>query len=393
MYLQLLTQGESAEIPLKLQWPAKDFNWTKKCLKPRYADDPDLLTFNALIERERGRYWDVIMEFLRAGRPFKLADVFKTVNLFSKGQTLSAFMSYAIPARMRTAEAEDKIKESTSRPHRVTITWLDEYTKNLDVPIAAINSEWLKRFANYLRKHMSDNSVWARIKDVKSYLEYARRQGFSVNNDYKLYKIKLEDTEPTWLDEHEIEALLGLYEQRILAPDVQRILKAFLYDCFTGLRISDLKRWDKSWIKGDFIEFYPTKGRVSQKRLKPVTIPIIPIARGFIDSLRTENFNLPTDQEFNRQLKFIAVKAGINKNLTSHVARHTFATWLAIDQVPVIVISKLLGHKGTKATMIYIHIADNFKAIQMMKMQRRFGVSGQKSLAFFCLFLSTFLFC
>lgn len=374
LYIQLLVNGQHDQVSLNLEWPLDKIDWSRKALKPRSAVDEDLITYNAIIERERNKYWSVVMRFLKDERSFDLKDVYREINLYGSGNLVCDFMKNAIKERLRTTNSRERIKFSSSKSHQVTLKWLKEYLNEVDIPLTHIDGDWLQRFADYLRDYMCENTVWVRIKDVKAYLNYAFRNKLAINQDYKRFSITMDESDPTWLEEHELNALLVLYDNPDISDVTRRNLKAFLFACFTGLRISDLKRWNKNWIVDDIISFVPEKRRLSKKTPKPLNIPIIPIARQFINDLSTDTFDLPDDHVYNREIKSMAADAGITKNITSHVARHTFATWLAIDQVPEIVISKLLGHKSLSTTRIYMHIADRHKAIEMMKMQRRFGL-------------------
>lgn len=375
LYLQIIVGGEHSEVKFKpLQWPANKIDWDKKALKPRSKEDPDIVTFNAIIERERAKYWHVIMNFLKQNIPFKLADIFREVNLYKGGHLFFGFMEQAIKDRQRTLIKKDMIKDGTARNHRATLKAFKTFLNNQDIEITKIDGDLLERFAEHLRVTINENTTWLRIQNIKSNLSYAFRHKIAINHDYKRFTLPKGEPDPTWLDEAELNKLLDLYWDPTIWDEMKRNLRAFLFASFTGLRISDLSRWNKSWIVNDHISFIPVKRRKSAKEPKPVLIPIIPIARQFIDDLKNESsFDLPEDQVYNRGLKTIAKKALINKVITSHVARHTFATWLAIDNVPVMVISKLLGHKSTVTTMIYIHVAQEHLARELMKMQRRFS--------------------
>ena len=375
LYIQLIVDGEHDQIPLKnLNWPIDKIDWEKKQLSPRFNNDTDLISFNAIIEAERNKYWSVIMGFLRRNVSFSLKDIYKEVNLYSSGQFFYAYMEYAIKLRLTSENQKERIKGSTGRTHRVTLVWVKKYLKNKDVDIQLIDSRWMESFADYLRKYMCENTVWVKIKDVKTYINFAANNKIQVNLDYKRFSITPEDTNPTWLEESDVNALLELYWKKDVSKIHHRNLRAFLFACFTGLRISDLSRWSKDWIEGNEIVFIPVKRRFSKRPPKPIKIPILPIAWDFINDLsQNETFGIPDHHVYNRELKALSALAGIQKQLTSHVARHTFATWLALSGVPVLVISKLLGHKTTTPTMVYIHIAETYKAVEMMKLQTRFG--------------------
>lgn len=374
LYVQLIVGGESDEIPIKnLEWPVDRINWESKRLEPRHPDDQDLVVYNAIIERERAKYWNVIMHYLKQDMPFTLSDVFRGVNQFSNGHLFCEFMAASVRARQKTKVLRDRIKYSTGQAHLSSLTQLREYLNGGDVDIKQIDDRFLEKYADHLRDTIGESTVWVRIKDIKSYLSYAKRQKLAINENHTLFKVSLEEPDPNWLEEHELQAMLDMYFNPETSVLNKRNLRAFLFASFTGLRISDLKRFNKKWISDNEFSFIPQKIRASKKDPKPIVIPIIPLARDFINDLSAESFELPEDQVYNRELKVLGDKAGITKKLTSHVARHTFATWLAIDGVPVLIISKLLGHKKQETTMRYIHIAEMYKATEMMKMQRRFG--------------------
>jgi integrase/recombinase XerD len=374
LYLEIIVARQHKPIKLKnLKWPVNKFDWDNKKLLPRFKNDPDLVTYNAIIERERGKYWSVIMNFVKEDRQFVLADILKGANLFRTGTNFCDFMAQAIIDRQKTKVKKDMIKGTTAEKHSGTMRKFLEYLKNKDIAITRIDSNILEGFADHLRKKVSENTVWMRIQQTKSYLSYAERNGVAINSDYKKFIILPDESDPTWLEEFEIQRLLKLYDEGTLGSVLQNDLRAFLFATFTGLRISDLSRWNKSWIKKDVISFIPTKKRKSAKAPKPLIIPIIPIASEFIKDLVADSFKIPSADKYNKGLKRIAVIAGIEKDITSHVARHTFATWLAIEGVPIMVISQLLGHKSVKTTMIYIHIAERYLAVEAMRLQIRFA--------------------
>ena len=375
LYLQLIVDAEHEQVRLKkLEWPADKFDWSKKALLPRFKDDPDYLTYVAVAERERAKYWKVVMNFLQRDVPFTLSDIFREVNLYQDGHQFCAFMENAIRARQKTQVKKDMIKGSTANgPHRTSLKIFRAFLNDQDLEIIQIDSELLRRFAEYLSKTMGEPGVWVKIQNIKSYLSYAARNKVAVNPDYKNFTMTLEEKEPVWLEEDEVGKLMELYKNPDLGEEHRRNLRAFLFACFTGLRISDLKRWNKDWLKGDSIVFEPQKKKKSIQAKRIVRIPIIPAAEQFIADLKEQTFELPVDQVYNRGLKALAPMAGIDKNLTSHVARHTFATWMAMLGSKTIFISSLLGHRSPRTTERYTHVAEKYLGYEMMKLQNKFG--------------------
>lgn len=95
------------------------------------------------------------------------------------------------------------------------------------------------------------------------------------------------------------------------------VLRAFLFTCFTSLRISDVYRINSDWrVDENYIDFIPKK---NHKKKKWLVVPIMPMANQFVIDRQGMYFNLPSEQEYNRTLKEIAEKVNIGKRLTSHV--------------------------------------------------------------------------
>ncbi|NQD71324.1 tyrosine-type recombinase/integrase [Sphingobacterium shayense] len=109
------------------------------------------------------------------------------------------------------------------------------------------------------------------------------------------------------------------------------------------------------------------------RRPKTIKIPIAPMAIEFIhDSISNKLFNLPTQQEYNRTLKDIAIKVGINKRITSHVGRHTFGYLFMTAVGDIYALKEIMGHSKIETTQRYAHLDEEYKLEQVMKMQGGF---------------------
>src|SRR5690606_23416740 len=130
-------------------------------------------------------------------------------------------------------------------------------------------------------------------------------------------------TVTTYLNREELRRLFKLMDPACLTCVEFSVLKAFLFTCFTSLRISDLyEAGNKMLVADNMLTFTAKKNRA--RRPKLIHIPLLPMARKLIDDSLQTFFVLPSEQEYNRTLKDLARKANINKKLTSHVGRHTF---------------------------------------------------------------------
>lgn len=369
LYIRITIFGSgSKKIPLPFYWPIEHFDFANAEIKPRFNQDPDYLTYHASIETEKAKYWNAVKRLILKDVRFTIKDVIRGVQLGEKGKLAADWMYFKINERERNKE----IKGRTSLNQKGSAKWLLEYRAE-DVEIGIIDSKWLNKYTVWLLSRMAYSGAWSRIKDLKAYIKIAAEEGISINDDFSNHYLAEPEHEPVYLEQQELDSIFGVYKDQNIDDSIKSTLKVFLFNCFTGLRISDLRKFRLSWIQNDEIVFSPTKRRLTDLKDHVVKIPLIPIAKEFLKDLNEENLMDRSEGNYNKKLKDVADLAGINKNLSSHVARHTFATNLAILGVPVIVISKLLGHKSIKSTMVYIHIADKIRKKEMEKLQNAFS--------------------
>lgn len=369
LYTRITIKGAgSKKIPLPLYWPIDHFDYKLDEILPRYKDDPDYLTFTALIKTEQAKYWRVVKRLLLKDVQFTIKDIITGITLGEKGKFIGTWMLYKIIERQRDKE----IKAPSAKNHRCSARYVLKYRPE-DVEIQEIDSKWLNKYTVWLMKRMAYAGAWNRVKDLKAYINLAKEAKLAIHEDFENHYLADPEYEPVYLEKFELDKLFELYRDSNLGIENRACLRAFLFNSFTGMRISDLKRFDKSWIKDDEIVFNPTKRRLTTIKEHIVRIPLIPIAKEFLQTFEEGSLIDRSEVKYNKRLKTIAKLAGIDKNLTSHVARHSFATQLAVLGVPVIIISKLLGHKNISSTMVYIHIADKIRKREMDKLQDAFS--------------------
>ena len=172
----------------------------------------------------------------------------------------------------------------------------------------------------------------------------------------------IEDIDRPFLDEIELQTL---FNKTFAVQRLEQIKDAFLFCCFTGLVFIDAKNLTQEHL------FTTSSGKIwikmqRQKTKKWSHIPLLPQAKAILDKyekhpIRKQGFLLPfpTNQKMNAYLKEIAELCGISKNLTTHCARHTFATTVTLaNHVSMESVSKMLGHSSILMTKIYARILD-----------------------------------
>ena len=249
----------------------------------------------------------------------------------------------------------------------------------------------LNDYVTYLRdvKEMRNSTIGKQLSFLKWFLRWAFKKGLHQNNAYDSYKPKLKSTQKkiiflTW------EELNKLREFEIPAAKqaLDRVRDVFLFQCFTGLRYSDVFNLRKSDIKGDHIEVTTVKTSDS------LIIELNNHSKAILDKYKDVAFEddkvLPviTNQKMNDYLKELAELAGIDEPvrqtyyrgneridevtpkyalLGTHAGRRTFICNALALGIPPQVVMKWTGHSDYKAMKPYIDIADDIKANAMSK--------------------------
>jgi site-specific recombinase XerD len=263
---------------------------------------------------------------------------------------------------------------NTSLKH--TVEFLEWKYKVSDIDINKIDHAFITDYEFYLRsvRNCANNTAVKYIKNFNKIIKICLANHWIERNPFANYKSKVKEVERVYLSEEEIQNILNKdfkTERLSLVRDI------FLFSCFTGLAYIDVKNLTKSHISlGIDGEKWIFTHR--QKTESASKIPILPITQMIIDKYEdhpqciNENKLLPilSNQKMNSYLKEIADVCGIKKDLTFHIARHTFATTVTLSNgVPIESVSKMLGHKSLRTTQHYAKILDK-KVSEDMKILR-----------------------
>ena len=262
----------------------------------------------------------------------------------------------------------------TSLSH--TIEFLEWKYKISDIEINKIDYAFVTDYEFFLRsvRNCANNTAVKYIKNFNKIIKLCLANDWMDKNPFDNYKSKVKEVERFYLSEDEIQSIINKdfkNERLSLVRDI------FLFSCFTGLAYIDVKNLTKSHISigidGDkWIFTHRQKTETASK------IPILPVTQMIINKYAdhpqsvNEDKLLPilSNQKMNAYLKEIAAVCEIEKELTFHIARHTFATTVTLTNgVPIESVSKMLGHKNLRTTQHYAKVLDK-KVREDMKILR-----------------------
>lgn len=194
---------------------------------------------------------------------------------------------------------------------------------------------------------------------VRTYIKRALAAKYAFDDPFKVVKIKHPETYPDVLTQEQLFDLLDLYEKPDTLDSWKQVLQHFLFSCYTGLRISDIKLVGHLNLQDDWLVLMPKK---TMRLRKVVRIPLHPDARPFVSKTLGRLFDTYSDQYTNRTLGKISEAMGLGWKMTTHTARHTFGTLFIELGGDVVTLKDYMGHSDIKTTLRYVHLSERRKA-------------------------------
>jgi len=332
------------------------------------ASDENYLQINLAIKSAKTRIQS-IYEKLRYENQLITSHIIKNhfIGNIDDGQTLLGLIEYH-----NTSQTE-KLSPGTLKNYYTTKKHIDRFLKAKmkadDINLKQLNYRFITEFESYLRKSkptdhqrpLSNNGVMKHLERLRKITTMAVKLEWLEKDPFERYRLSFNKTERCYLTELEIETLKS---KQFGTERLQLVKDLFIFSCYTGLAYIDL-----SMLKPENItlgidgEIWLSTTR--KKTNVSVNIPLLPDALMILNKYKSNPrciqsnrvFPKISNQNLNNYLKEIAEICQINKKLTFHIARHTFATTITLSNgVPIETISKILGHTKISTTMIYAKV-------------------------------------
>lgn len=257
-----------------------------------------------------------------------------------------------------------KYSKGTLKNYRTTLKYLKEFIPAFynvkDIPLSELDYKFLKDYEVFLttKKNCTNNGVMKQVQRLKKIINLSINNGWINKNPFVKFKISYVKTDRGYLTLSELKQI----EDINLNPKLEKVRDYFVFSCYTGLAYADIKTLTIQNIESD------DQGNewvvINRKKTKILAlIPIMLNAKSLLNKYRdVENykgsiFPVLSNQKTNDYLKEIAELCGIKKNVSYHLARHTFATTITLSKgVPIETVSKMLGHTKIATTQIYSRV-------------------------------------
>lgn len=331
-------------------------NWLSKqqTIKP---DEPDAELINTQLSLIKTKLSQAFLFLQVKGSEFDVDDVYKQYKGETPKKELGVMEVYNIHSdRIKKLVGID-IKQVTYSKYVESGRHLQSFLKHKynakDIKLKALKSSFLEHYEYYLKteKKFQQSTLNKAIQRFRKVVKYAISEDYLDKDPFILYKAKRVKKEVVFLSP---EQLKKLEETDFKIKRIQQIKDMFVFCCYTGLGFTEMKQLRKSDISTEFDgELWVTVRR--EKTNRSYKVPLLPKANEIMvlyNSVESDYvFPSISNPNFNAYLKEIADIVGIKFNLTHHIARKTFAsTVLLYNNVPIEIVSKLLGHSKIQTT-------------------------------------------
>ena len=387
IYARITVNGKRANISLKRKVPVESWDSSKGLVR---GSKPFAKSLNKYLDQIRSLIYQSYEDLLNEGNLITASAIkSKFLGEDKRNNTLSELFEY------HNSISVTSLSSHTIRHYKVTQRYLQKFLvdkyKTDDIYLTKLDYAFIKNFEFFLKsyepkdhqKKMGHNTAMKHLQRLRKMLTMAYHHEWIDKDPFIRFKSSYVKNRREFLAQYELEQLED-FSSSLERLDIVKDM--FLFACYTGLSYIDVAKLNIDNIETDLDgqQWIKTK---RQKTSIELRIPLLNKARRILlkyqDHPRVSGRNrlLPTisNQKTNSYLKEISDFCGIKKNLTFHVARHTFATTVTLTNgVPIETVSKLLGHTKLATTQIYARVIDQ-KVKQDME---RLELKIDKSLRF-----------
>ena len=387
IYVRLTVDGKRLEFSTK-KFVEKS-KWSSELAKMKGTTE-EARSINSYLDLMKSKVLDAQMELLHRNETLSIEN-FKNKLLGTEER-----QRMLVPIFQ---DHNNKIKELVGKEYAPGT--LERYTTSLkhtiefmqwkynisDIDITKIDHAFITDYEFWLRsvRNCANNTAVKYIKNFNKIIKICLANDWLDKNPFANYKSKVKEVERVYLSEEEVQAII---EKEFKTERLSLVRDIFLFSCFTGLAYIDVKNLTKSHISfGIDGEKWIFTHR--QKTESASKIPILPVTQMIIDKYENHPQSnnqeklLPilSNQKMNSYLKEIAAVCEIEKELTFHIARHTFATTVTLTNgVPFESVSKMLGHKNLRTTQHYAKVLDRKVSDDMKILKDKFTVLNNSQL-------------
>jgi site-specific recombinase XerD len=380
VFARISVNGRRCEISLKKK--VNPQSWDEIKGKARGTKE-EIRKLNEHIERVRTLIADGYHELVQQKKVVTV-DTVKSLFLGEDDNEITLIKL----GEYHNTEMKDKLADGTMKNYYTTQKYIAKFLKEKyhrnDICLVELNYKFILDFESYLSKHqpkdhqkpLHNNGIMKHIERLCKMVNMAITMDWLVKDPFAKYKQHFDKVERFYLTKEELSAIEN---KKFSIERLQTVKDLFLFSCYTGLAYIDTMNLTAgNIVKGiDGNDWLITS---RQKTDTDVRIPLLPQAEELIKKYHNHPkavnygtlFPVISNQKMNAYLKEIADLCNINKAITFHIARHTFATTVTLSNgVPIESVSKMLGHTTIRSTQVYAKVVEQKLSEDMQNLKKR----------------------
>ncbi|NCP52686.1 MAG: site-specific integrase [Flavobacteriales bacterium] len=383
VYARITVNGKRTNISLQRRLPVSNWDSNRGMAKGTKQSSKLL---NKYIEQVRAKIYESYEDLLSEDKLITSQSIkSKFLGEDESNKTLLELFEY------HNEVSQEKLNNHTLRHYKVTqgylIKFLNEKLKTTDMSLQSLNYSFIVDFEHFIKsykpkdnqKKMSHNTAMKHLQRLRKMVTMAYHLEWIIKDPFVRFKSSFENKRREFLTENELNSLEQFHSS---IERLNMIKDLFLFSCYTGISYVDIN----SLTPDNIIFGIDGNHWINTKRKKTnsfLAIPLLNQAKNLIKKYEGHQrtiisntlFPCFSNQKINSYLKEIAELSGIKKNLTFHMARHTFATTVTLSNgVPIETVSKLLGHTKIATTQIYARVINKKVSEDMNKLSEKLKV-------------------
>ena len=367
--MRITINGQYEETRIQRSVPLKLWNAAKGCSKGKDRASNELNSYlSELATRALEKYKELILEQAISTPSLILKRVF---GKDTEMRTLLGAIRQEIKEMEKVVNIDyapvtiNRYKNVLKKLENSIPTFYDKE----DITFHELTPEFIKAFDLHLKTEVGlcRNTIVRYMKCFKKITNMALAKGWMKKDAFYGYKMEQDETAPVFLTYDELQTVMN---KEFTIPRLALVRDIFIFACFTGLAFVDVSTLKKEdMVQDNNGDWWIRKGRIKLMHRRKASsichIPLLPVPLAILKKYENNPvcikkgycLPVPCNQKMNSYLKEIADFCGIKKNITTHVARHTFGTTITLaNNVPLQDVSVMLGHASTRMTQHYARV-------------------------------------
>lgn len=389
IWARITVDGQRAEFSTQKQIFPKFWDAENNKVNNKYSEAGQINDYLTLVKAEVIKHYNILISTNDIVSADDVKKSYKGVKEIKKTflQLFRQFNQHLLDRR----EVND-LSEGRHKRFQILYGKCSDFVKSkfrkTDVNLDELKLNFIVEFEHYLRAvdKIGHNTAMKYAKDLKQIMKYGVMLEYISTNPFEHFKCSIKKTKREFLDQEELDLL---YKKEFNVKRLEEVRDCYVFSCYTGYAYSDAE----ALTVDDIAVGIDGEKWIIRNRKKTDTtenVPLLPIPLEIIEKYRDHEYckafkkllPMNSNQRYNAYLKEVADLCGIKKKLTTHTARHTFATTvLLLNDVPMETAMELLGHTDIRTTQIYGKIVQKKISSDMQKLKGKLSkpyISNEK---------------